>query len=353
MAKKGKLRHVKRNQTAASKDRSANPTSLTYAQSLEAIAIVRPTRIVGLPVENTPYPNSPVDAIIQAKLCTVNMVIAAIGRLPGDFPPDRFDRPVKYRKLEPESLVWLEARGMAPRRNWGPLAGTSLATYVGLFGLEDRLPVSGNKINYFFSRLTDCLLTEAKMTLTRQYYYGLGLDKPDVPLSLLYEGLPTEVTEAIQLSRLNGAALDQLHGMIFLDYFSVLLRAQWDKLVHLSCLVFDLKDDWDSVSKGLDLLEGKLNRNDNQLDSWCQHHLRLFTEIARDRTKDGGWLKGYRDRLVHFVAWHSADVLPHKNSLETTSEVWNNACDEHDWLREAMMTAFIAFTSAKTIPKSE
>ena len=54
--------------------------------------------------------------------------------------------------------------------------------------------------------------------------------------------------------------VDQLYGKMFLDYFVVMIRAQWDKLVSLGCFVFGLDTNWKSVSDGIESLKSVCKR---------------------------------------------------------------------------------------------
>jgi hypothetical protein len=71
--------------------------------------------------------------------------------------------------------------------------------------------------------------------------------------------------------------------------------------------------------------------------------LKIFLEIANERLAEGAWLKTFRDSLTHSVGQHSLGVVPHRTSSLTTSELWDKMCEEHNWLREAMMTLLIVF----------
>jgi hypothetical protein len=268
-----------------------------------------------------------------------------IGRGPGDFPVSKFDRPVSYRRLMETSLKWLEQCGIPARRSFAPLATTD---YIWLFGNGNRLPISEG-VEPFFSRLIHFLLIETQIVTAKQYYHGLGLygsgSEDPAWMSKLSELFPSEAIQEGQLLKLLQVELNQMHGRIFLDYCAVMIRAQWDKLARLSCLVFGLDGNWDSISSGLSMLEQKLN--DDELDPWCSSHLQIFIEIAKDRLSETKWIKGFRDHLLHDVGAHSAGVVPHKRSRETTSDLWDRVCDEHDWLREAAMAALVAFLSIR------
>ena len=270
--------------------------------------------------------------------------MASVGTLPGDLPVTEFDRPITYRRLEEQSLEWLEECGIPARRNFAPLAASS---YIELLGNRDRLPVSEQEAGRFFGRLIHCLLVETQILIAKQFYHGLGLHKHGVSPSMLAEVLPPETMQGMRLARLNVLDFDELHGRIFLEYCAVMIRAQWDKLTRLSCLVFGLDWNWNRISDGWKALEQRAARKE-ELHPWCRYHLKVFIEIAQSRLAETGWLKGFRDPLLHDVGPHSAGIVPHKESLETTSEMWDQVCDEHDWLREAMMAALVVFISKRS-----
>ena len=109
-----------------------------------------------------------------------------------------------------------------------------------MFGDRRRFPISEDDLERFFGRWTHCLLTEVQILLARQYYYGLGLHKVDSNLSRLDETLrlsktvrATRSEPEIKLDARNAVAFDELHGKIFLEYYAIMIRAQWDKLVRL------------------------------------------------------------------------------------------------------------------------
>lgn len=331
-----------------------------YAEALSAAA--RSRVLSGWPVglHIPPYPDLQVDPITQVKLVAVTMMMLLIGRGPGDFPVAEFDRPVKYRRLQKKSLDWLEQRGIQARRAFAPLAATGRVSlegfYIWQFGDDDRLPVHTENAGRFFSRLIHFLLIETQIITAKQYYHGLGLYQPGGdPFSILMlnELLPPEAVQGMQLNKLHQAEHNQMHGRIFLDYCVVMLRAQWDKLLRLTCLILGLDHNFDSISGGLKAIEQKLDNRGKKLHPWCSYHLQVLVKITKERLFENSWLKEFRDHLLHDVGPHSAGVVPHKKSLETTSELWDKMCNEHDWLREATMAALVAFLSVKTPESTE
>jgi len=321
-------------------DSGMKTTALTYAEALDAVRRAR-GRVLLHFVD--PDPSFSIDPVTQVKLVTVTGLMNAIGALPGDFPRVRFQRAVRYRRLSKRSQEWLEKWRIPVRREFAPLAAQD---YRSIFGRGNRLPVSENDGGRFFGRLIHCLVIETQILLARQYYHGLGLYHRDVAFSILSEAVPSDVARGLKQASPDQIEFDQFHGRIFLEYCAVMIRAQWDKLTHLSCLVLGLPLSWDSISEGLQALEQKL-ASEGELHPWCRRHFRLFTTIAKDRVAKDGWLKRFRDPLLHDVGPHSAGVVPHIKSLETTSEMWDKVCDEHDWLREGMMAALAAFISFK------
>jgi hypothetical protein len=335
----------KRKDTVPPENDNEGNCHLTYAEALEAVARARVLQAVpfGLPIP--PYPDLHIDSRTQVKLVALTTIMMLIGRGPGDFPVAKFDRSVSYRRLAEASLEWLEQCRIPARRSFAPLATID---YIWLFGNDDRRSAS-EEIERFFSRLVHFLLIETQIITAKQYYHGLGLygsgSEDPAWISKLNELFPPEAMQEEQLLKLLQVELNQMHGRIFLDYCAVMIRAQWDKLARLSCLVFGLDGNWDSISSGLSVLEQKLN--DDELGPWCRSHLQVFIEMAKDRLSETGWIKGFRDHLLHDVGAHSAGVVPHRRSLETTSDLWDKVCDEHDWLREATMAALVAFLSVR------
>lgn len=313
--------------------------SIRYAEKLEEVGKHRVTEFIPFdPLQE----NLAIDNGTQEKLMSVVAIMDGIGKLPGDFPKEKFDQPITYHKLPTQAVEWLKSAGFQAE------AFTPLATYGyrHIFANKDRYIVSTENIEKFFSHLIHCLLVETQLIITRQYYYGLGFYVNKVPVIDL-SMLPDEIKEIFSRPQLNKIAVDQLHGRIFLDYFVVMIRAQWDKFVSLSCLVFGIKQNWDSISDGMKALR-QFIKETNNLHPACKHYLEVFLDIADERLKTDGWLKKYRDSLLHEVGQHSLGVAPHKKSLLTTSELWDKACKEHNWLREGIMALFIAFASKNT-----
>jgi hypothetical protein len=310
---------------------------LSYAEALKAIGRARYTAI--LPIVQ-PHDDLVIDAITQTKISTVVTAMLSVGRMPGDLRPSHFDEPIPYRRLGDKSLDWLEQYGIPARRDFAPFGA---ANYAWLFGHNSRLPVSEKDLGRFWGRFIHCLLIETQLLIAKQYYHGLGLYKQDVSFSVLSEALPAEIIAGLRRSSLQKIEFDQLHGRIFLEYCAVMIRAQWDKLTRLVCLVLGLSWNWKTVSKGLDAIGEWLGDQSECLHPWCGYHIRIFADIAEERLAEDGWLKGFRDPLLHDVGQHSAGVVAHKKSLETTSEMWDRVRDEHNWIREAMMAMLASF----------
>ncbi len=310
--------------------------SFHYAEALEAIGRERVKQL--MPFDKLQL-NLSIDNGTQEKLMAVVAIMDGIGKLPGDFPKEKFDHPIKYQKLPLEAVEWLEKVGFRAR------GITPLATYSyrNLFASKDKCVVDEVTIEKFFSHFIHCLLVETQLIITRQYYHGLGFYSPQIPVIDL-SMLPAEIQEIFSKPQLNQIAVDQLHGRIYLDYFVMMTRAQWDKFVSLSCLVFGIKQNWDSIFDGMKALSQNIDGL-GDLDPACKYYFKVFLEIANERLKTDGWLRKYRDSLLHGVGQHSLGVAPHKKSLLTTSELWDKACEEHNWLREGIMALLIAFAS--------
>ena len=224
----------------------------------------------------------------------------------------------------------------------------STPTYRDLFANENSFPIEKEIIEKFFSHFTHCLVVETQIIIAKQYYQGLGLHQPRKPSILeTFPNLAPQYIAELQEADEMGMDLltiefNQLHGRIFLEYCAVMIRAQWDKLVSLSCLMFGLRQNWGSISDGLKALEQHINTSDN-LDPGCKHYCKIFLDIANERLSEKAWLKGFRDSLLHQVGQHSLGVAPQRASSFTTSELWDKMCDEHNWLREAMMVILLVF----------
>jgi hypothetical protein len=314
-----------------------------YAEALEMAGRARRGSI-------TPLDKIPTDlgtgSHTQYKLQAVITIMDGIGKLPGDIPKEQFDRPITYHKLQPEAVEWLE-KARIPARRVTPFA--TLA-YRDWFAREQNYLISEKIIEKFFSHFTHCLLVETQIIIARQYYYGLGLYQPQNPsLSEILSELPfqqipaeyrAELQEAYDAGTdLSTIQLDQLHGRIFLEYCVMMIRAQWDKLVSLACLVFGRRQGWASIFDGLRDLDQHISSK-AEFDR-CKPYFEIFQEIADERLGEGAWLKNFRDSLIHAVGQHSSGVAPHRTSKLTTSELWDKMCEEHNWLREAMMVLLI------------
>lgn len=330
MKKQKKRRHNNNSQS------NNSVSSIRYAEKLEEVGRHRVNEFI-------PYDglqeNLAIDNGTQEKLMSVVAIMDGIGKLPGDFRKSKFDQPITYHKLPIEAVEWLKKSGFRSQE-FTPFATYS---YRYLFASKDSGVIGEANIEKFFSHLIHCLLVETQLIITRQYYYGLGFYTPQIPMIDL-SMLPEEIQEIFSRPQLNKIAVDQLHGRIFLDYFVVMIRAQWDKFVSLSCLVFGIKQNWDSIFDGMKALKQYFDET-NDLHPACKYYFKIFLEIANERLKSEGWLKKYRDSLLHGVGQHSLGVAPHRQSLMTTSELWDKACEEHNWLREAIMALIISFSS--------
>lgn len=323
-----------------------NPPPISYEQALDLVAHARTRKIA-------PYGqlqvNSLIDTTIQAKLITANTAMMSVGRLFGDFPVNKFESAITYHYLRQESLTWLENCGVHVNRQFAPLA---VDNYVRLFGTEETLPVKKGDLNLFFEFFIHCMLIEAQIILAKQYYHGLGLYQKDAADSILSPDLPDKFPTSDLSNKLGEIEYDQFHGRIFLEYCAIMIRAQWDKLIRLQGLVFELKHNWDKISKGIKLVKAHLDK-EKGLHPWSKYHSELFIRIAEERVSEDGWLKHFRDPLLHNIGQHSSGVLPRKNSLETTSQMWDKVCDEHNALREGILCLLASFISKNTKVNAE
>ena len=306
----------------------SNPNVLTYAEALEATGRAR----INLAVAADPLqPGLEIGSHTQAKLQAVVAIMDEIGNLPGDFQKEKFDQAITYHKLSPEAIDWLMKAGI-PARKITPFA--TLA-YRNWFASKDNYLIDEKVIEKFFSHFIHCLLVETQIIIAKQYYQGLGLYHSRIP-SLLeaFPNIPPEFKAELQEAHdvgteLNTIEFHELHGRIFLEYCAIMIRAQWDKLVSLSCLVFGLEQNWKSIFDGLKNLDQYLSTLEG-LNPGCKAHFKIFLDIANERLAEGAWLKKFRDSLIHAVGQHSLGVAPQRTSSFTTSELWDKMREEHN-----------------------
>ncbi len=258
-------KRLKSRRVASQTQEQYDVPDLAYAQALTAMAHARPRASMPLTsVLQPPHPELiPTEigrdqrhgaAAIQINLMNAVTLMGLIGTMPnGDFA---FDQSIHYRRLSARSLEWLQVAGVNVKGKYAPLT----ADYVLLFAGGERLPTPADS-GKFFSALAECLLTETQILIAMQYFYGLGLYNPSGPQTLMNQVFAAqkevpieerlfsdENIKGIRLAQIPSVDLEQLHGRVFLEYCVVMLRAQWDKLVGLSRLVFGFPPSWaDSV----------------------------------------------------------------------------------------------------------
>jgi hypothetical protein len=156
------------------------------------------------------------------------------------------------------------------------------------------------------------------------------LARESIPLSIFAELSEIE-TGDILLGQLGSVNFPELYGRPFVDLMAILIRAQWDKLTRLLFIAFDWRD-WDSIDKGLEAVEEFSESSSAPLGDL----MRGYVKVARSRLdKDTGWLRPFRDSLLHKTGRHSRGVVPQIKSYDTTTDLWNRCLDEYDYLREA------------------
>ncbi len=318
---------------------------MTYAEALDAVGKARPYLFAVL---GKLQPNLLIDIPTQAKLITALSAMMFIGRGPGDFSVEKFDKPITFHKLSRESIEWLEKGGLHPRRKFAPLASDN---YAYLFGSGSSAPVKKEKLYRFFGLLIHCLLIETQILVAKQYYYGTGLYKPNDSNPVFGNRFPHEAFQQGALQKLGGVEIDQLHGRIFLEYCAVMIRAQWDKLALLQSIVFDVKINSHKILKILSTIKGNLN-NRKDLHYWTKQHSILFIEIAEEQISENGWLKNFRDPLIHGIGQHSSGVIPQNRSIESTSQMWDKVCAEHNRIREGMFCLLASIISKNVKPET-
>lgn len=290
-------------------------------------------------VRNPPYPEivNLISSATQVKLQDVLTLLACVGLM----PPEKFPLilPLKdYKILKPNDFAPLIACGFQPFGEHGRLF---VGNYIKFFHRDKYVPT--RNVEKFYGHLIHVLLIEVEVLTIIHYFTGLGLTKQVIPLSVFSE-LSGDTSEDLILSQLGIISYPELYGRPFVDLLAILTRAQWDKLTHLLDIAFDLKS-WDSIDVGLKALEScaqKLSGESSRL-------LMAYHQLATDRlknSKSGGWLRPFRDGLLHSTGKHSLGVVPQKKSLETTTELWNKGLQEHDYWREALYIALLAIRSS-------
>jgi hypothetical protein len=318
--------------------------SPTYAEALEIVGKARPKSFA---IFGQFQPNLLIDESTQTRLFTATSAMMLIGRGPGDFPVTQFDKPITFHKLTTESIEWLEKSGLNPRREFAPLASEY---YAYILGGKETAPVTKERLNEFFGILIECLLVETQILVAKQYYHGMGLYQKGDSNPVFGDAFPNRVFQQELLYKLGELEIDQLHGRIFLEYCAVMIRAQWDKLALLQSMVFDVSISSNKISKIINAIESKLKSKDD-LHYWTKRHSLLFLEIAKERVSENSWLKSFRDPLMHSVGRHSSGVIPQNKSIETTSQMWDKVCDEHNELREGMFCLLASLISRNAKPE--
>ncbi|MBZ0300228.1 MAG: hypothetical protein K8J31_10820 [Anaerolineae bacterium] len=306
----------------------------SYKAALHEVALRR-MRGMLFPVNpmQSHRPDMALDSATQAKIVMACNLMMAIGRGPGDMP---VDQRIEYRFLPPQSIGFLtEKLKVAATREFAPFA----ADYASIF--QGGKWLSGSKkAGRFYSHLIHIFVIEAQLVLTQQYYYGLELDQDRLPISALISHFSEEEIQGMRLGQLSKLDITDLHGRIFFEYLLVMIRAQWDKLIRLLCMAFEIKDNWSSIDDGIESLKKPLQTL-KDTERW---HLDALIHVAEFRLNaEQGWLRPFRDSLLHKTGLHSEGIIAQSKSLETTAQLWKKAKDEHNWWREAVMTAIIVF----------
>jgi len=242
-----------------------------------------------------------------------------------------------FRVLEPKHIQFLERHGFRPQAPRGIFVGYYLRFFQGV-----RYLPRPDRGEAFYSHLIHCLLVDVEMLTVVHYFQGLGLARQKIPLSTYAEIYDGDVNDLV-LGQLGSIHFAEVYGRPFVDFMVIMLRAQWDKLTRLMDLAFGLKE-WSSISDGLLNLQRFASTSSPDVRALIE----IYVRVARERLdKTGkGWLRPFRDSLLHKVGQHSVWLAPQRKSAENTTDFWNHCLDEYDYLREAFFIALIAISTA-------
>ena len=276
-----------------------------------------------------------IGAATQVKLSDVTALLMIVGQMPKD--PTPIEIPIQtFNVLRPKDVTWLEHTGFYPKRP----RGIFVRDYIHFFQGNKYLPNSnGNtkKIERFYGHLIHCLLIEAELVTVVHYFQGLGLAQQSIPMSMFASIYDGDISD-LSLAQLGTVSFPEVYGRPFVDFMAIMLRAQWDKITRLLDIAFDLQE-WDSIGDGLTSLRD-FSQNAGQES---RQLIALFTETGISRLdQTNGWLRPFRDGLLHKTGRHSRGVAPQRKSAETTSDLWNLCLIEYDYLREAFFVALMA-----------
>lgn len=272
-----------------------------------------------------------VSAATQVKLADVTALMLMIGGAPNDTEP--LQVPIrKFNVLEPEHISFLARPNFHPERPRAIFFGD----YVNLFQGNKYL-LHPERTELFYNHLIHCLLVDVELVVVIHYFSELGLARQSIPLSLFAPVYDGDISD-LALAQLGTVSYPELYGRPFVDLMAIMIRAQWDKLTRLLDIAFKLPN-WDSINDGLAALRDFAATQ----SEGSSHLIGLYADTAKSRLDENrGWLRPFRDGLLHKTGQHSRGVAPQRKSVDTTTDLWNKCLDEYDYLREAFFVALIA-----------
>lgn len=284
---------------------------------------------------NPPYPNLDLDPVLQSKVVNTTAFLMAHGSHPSDI---QIENGMQFRYLPLPCVDLLITNNLIPLSNsHHPLAGN----YLQLFDGGRYLPFPDNRVR-FYAHLIDCLKSELLVVTTLQYYKGMEFDKFEVPVFHFSDPILEAAFGGVDGLRLESVAslnYSELYSRPLLEYMVYTVRAQWDKFTRLLCIGFNIDPNVNSIVDAFSQIDAYAGQGDQDK----RFYLSLFTRIGRERLLNGrSWLKGFRDSLAHGTSQSSLGFMPSKKTEETVGILWRKALDEHDYVREAFVTAMLA-----------
>lgn len=294
------------------------------------------------------YPQFSIDPRTQAKLTMINALMYSIGNPPNDTP---VDQTINYRYLSPTIVNWLIEGGIPASRSFAPF----VANWLELFGGQQYL-MSQKNTQLFYDHLIHWFHVEMQLVVNQQYYEKLGFADLQIPLTAMAEIFPElDIVDFVGeklVDNITSPMVKEIYVRNFIDFHIIMVRAQWDKLILLASYELEEKPR-DKINQTIANLMKKLDGL-SQLPPLSKYYFQVFLWLGQERLKsreEGGWLRHFRDGLVHKTGSHSSGIVPQKHSLLSANEIWHKAKEEHQFLREAFMVLMTALLLAGRTPR--
>jgi hypothetical protein len=313
---------------------------LTFGELLILAGKRKLKKVSGLPPQTYSKFLNP---FTHSKMNSLNRLLTHIGHTPDD-TAILVDQSIKFQHLPESSIKILEEQLQIPaKRNYAPFA----ADYLMIFQEGNSFPNTNKaKSEKFFGWLIHILKVEAQLIASQAFFVALGFHNDRLTLTDLASVFPDEQMDGFKRAESHHLYLQDFYGKVFVDHNVVMIRAQWDKIITLCCVVFDKRQNWSSIDDGIKSLKADKLLN---LHEFCRFHLDIVLNIAETQlNEENGWLRKYRDSLIHKVGEHPVGILPQKNSEETIAQIWRRIEIEHNCVREAIMAMILAFVTAKS-----